>query len=187
MSCNYRNSKKIKGFDNYTIDLEGNIYSFLSNMYLKPYLDTKGYLQVELRDNDGNRKMKKVHRLVAEAFIPNPNNLPEVNHKDENKQNPKAENLEWCTSKYNSNYGTRKERISHSMRNSEFKKRKAILQFDLDNNFIREYSTIERVKNYGFNQPNVIAVLKGRRKHTCGYTFKYKEDIIDELSYNNVS
>lgn len=140
-----------------------------------------------MRDNFGNRKTKKVHRLVAETFIPNPNNLPEVNHKDENKQNPSVENLEWCTSKYNSNYGTRKERIGNSLKISEFKMRKAIVQFDLNNNFIREYDTIERVKDYGFNQPNVIAVLKRRRKHTLGYIFRYKEEVLDELPFNNVS
>jgi hypothetical protein len=179
--------KKINGFSNYTIDLEGNIYSLLSKKYLKPWLDKKGYLTIELRDDNGNAKSKKVHRLVAETFIPNPDNLPEVNHKDENKQNPKVDNLEWCTSKYNSNYGTRKERLGQSIRNSEIKKRKAILQFDLENNFIREYDTIERVKDYGFCQPNVIAVLKGRRKHTGGYIFKYKEDVENELSYDNVS
>ena len=79
-------------------------------------MDSKGYLQVELRDDYGKRKIKKVHRLVAETFIPNPDNLPEVNHKDENKQNPSVSNLEWCTSKYNSNYGIRKERIGFSIK-----------------------------------------------------------------------
>ncbi len=140
-----------------------------------------------MRNNQGERKIKKVHRLVAEAFIPNPNNLPEVNHKDENKQNPNVENFEWCTSKYNSNYGTRKERLGISIRTSKLKRRKPIYQYDLDGNFIREYDTIERVKEYGFNQPNVIAVLKGRRNKTGGYIFKYKEDVLNELSYNNIS
>lgn len=124
---------------------------------------------------------------MAETFIPNPNNLPEVNHKDENKQNPKVNNLEWCTPKYNSNYGTRKERIGTSIRNSKIKRRKSIYQYDLNGNFIREYDTIERVKEYGFCQPNVIAVLKGRRNYTGNYIFRYKEDVLNELSYNNLS
>ena len=125
--------------------------------------------------------------MLAEAFIPNPDNLPEVNHKDENKQNPSVNNLEWCTSKYNSNYGTRKERIGFSIRNSEVKRRKSIIQYDLNENFVREYNTIERVKDYGFSQPNVIAVLKGRRNQTGGYIFRYKEDVLNELSHNNIS
>lgn len=85
--------------------------------------------------------------MVAETFIPNPENLPEVNHKDENKQNPCMNNLEWCTSKYNSNYGTRKERLGNSIRNSKVKRRKSIIQYDLNGNLVREYDTIERVKD----------------------------------------
>lgn len=77
---------------------------------LKQSETEKGYLQVSL--NYGYfRKSKRVHRLVAEAFIPNPNKYKEINHKDENKKNNNVENLEWCDRKYNMNYGTIKERI----------------------------------------------------------------------------
>lgn len=76
---------------------------------------TRGYVYVSLCGH-GNQKRVRVHRLVAEAFIPNPNNLPQVNHKDENPSNNKAENLEWCTSKYNTNYGTGRERASAKIR-----------------------------------------------------------------------
>ena len=67
---------------------------------------------------DKKRHKWRIHRLVAETFIPNPDNLPEVNHKDENKLNNEASNLEWCTHKYNSNYGSRPRRIGefHSKR-----------------------------------------------------------------------
>jgi hypothetical protein len=70
---------------------------------------TKGYLYVSLC-KCGKQKRVRVHRLVAEAFIPNQDNLPEVNHKDENKENNAVSNLEWCTNKYNCNYGTGRER-----------------------------------------------------------------------------
>lgn len=76
---------------------------------LKQYIK-QGYPQVTLTLNN-KRKYCNVHRLVAEAFIPNPNNLPQINHIDENKLNNNVDNLEWCTAKYNCNYGTRNSRI----------------------------------------------------------------------------
>lgn len=171
----------IPNFEDYLINSDGDIYSIRSNKFLRPWLDSKGYLQVQLF-KDGVKHTFKVHRLVAEVFIPNPLNLPEVNHKDENKQNPKATNLEWCTTRYNNNYGTRGDRISKSNKMSSNRNRKAIVQLDHNFNIIREYDTIERVKEFGFNQPNVIAVLKHRRKSTGGYIFMYKEEYEDELS-----
>ena len=81
---------------------------------LKPQMKKKGYLQVGLR-KEGKYKMFKVHRLVAQAFIPNPEGLPQINHKDENPSNNRVENLEWCDSKYNNNYGTHNERIVQTM------------------------------------------------------------------------
>ncbi len=80
------------------------------NKILKQSKNYKGYLFVGLCKN-GKEKKYKVHRLVAEAFIDNPNNLPQVNHKNENKECNISNNLEWCTNKYNCNYGTRNERI----------------------------------------------------------------------------
>lgn len=76
---------------------------------LKQY-DKRGYMQVTLTLN-GKRKYCNVHRLVAEAFIPNPDDLPQINHKDENKLNNNVNNLEWCTAKYNCNYGNRNSKI----------------------------------------------------------------------------
>lgn len=78
-------------------------------------IDKNGYKSVML-SKDGNRKRYLVHRLVAEAFIPNPNNYPQINHKDENKINNKVNNLEWCDRKYNMNYGTRSKRQSENLK-----------------------------------------------------------------------
>ncbi len=92
---------KIKDFEDYTIDKNGNVFSIRKDKYLKPYLDRKnGYLSVALY-KDGTHKNYRVHRLVAETFIPNPSNLPQVNHIDGNKLNNNVDNLEWCTSKQN--------------------------------------------------------------------------------------
>ena len=79
-------------------------YRALNGRQLRPAQDKKGYLMVSLNKN-GQSKTRRVHRLVAETFIANPDKLPQVNHKDENKCNNNIDNLEWCTPSYNTNYG----------------------------------------------------------------------------------
>lgn len=102
--------KQVPDFPHYFVDEQGNVYSdFNKNLVkIKPWLDSKGnYLQVGLM-KDGKRHRLLVHRLVAITFVPNPQNLPEVNHKDKDKTNCCVENLEWCTRKENlyDSYGT---------------------------------------------------------------------------------
>lgn len=86
----------------------------LKERILKQTVEPKGYAKVGIR-KDGKLKTVRVHRLVAEAFIPNPYEFPEVNHKDENKANNRVENLEWCSSKYNCRYGTKAKRAFQTM------------------------------------------------------------------------
>ena len=92
---------------NWNIDDSGGLYFDYGAV---PKQDKNGYLKVNLCYN-GKDKIIRVHRLVTEAFIPNPDNLPEVNHKDEDKTNNRVENLEWCDRSYNINYGTRKDKV----------------------------------------------------------------------------
>lgn len=94
-----------------------------------------GYLRVIL-NTDGGRKHFLVHRLVAEAFIPNPQNMPQINHKDEDKTNNSVDNLEWCDAKYNNNYGERTKRASIA-------KFKTVKQYDMQGNFIREFGSLK--------------------------------------------
>lgn len=108
--------KQIQGYDGlYSVDETGTIYG-QKGKPLKPYDNGYGYLIVDLYGKDGTRKHKKVHRLVAETFLENPNGFFEINHIDENKHNNQLCNLEWCTSSYNKRYGTRKKSRSDGMK-----------------------------------------------------------------------
>ena len=115
--------------DLYEITDDGKVISY--NKYpegheLKSHPIGDGYKAVTIKFNDGKFRMRYIHRLVAEAFVPNPNNYPLVNHKDENKFNNKADNLEWCTAKYNCNYSKDKKK-SIKRKNAGAPKRVALL------------------------------------------------------------
>lgn len=99
------NTGQVRSLDKYD-----SMNRFYEGRILKLFADRLGYLRAQLYSNN-KKKSFLVHRLVAEAFIPNPDNLPQVNHRDENPSNDNVDNLEWCDAKYNSNYGTRIDRI----------------------------------------------------------------------------
>lgn len=96
--------RKLCNYSNYRIYPDGRVYSEFYNKFVSPTYDTGKYLQVTLTDDFGNRKTIKVHRLVASAFLPNLDNLREINHKDFDKTNNNVSNLEWCTRTYNVRY-----------------------------------------------------------------------------------
>lgn len=126
----------------------------------------RGYYYVGLSKN-GIVKRYLVHRLVAQAFIDNPNNYKEVNHKDENKLNNSVDNLEWCNAKYNINFGTCIERRSK-------KKSKPVLQYTLDGEFVREWSSARECGKNGFCHQHIGACCRGQLKHYKGFIWKYK-------------
>ena len=140
----------------------------------KPSITRQGYYQVDLLV-DGHRKSLKVHRLVAIAFIPNPNNYPYINHKDENPLNNKVDNLEWCTQKYNVNYGTSRQRLSKSLRNNSNAPRKATVQLSLNGEVLARYSSIsEAARQTGISQAMISYCCLGRYKTAKGFIFRYE-------------
>lgn len=101
-----------KGYEGkYQVSSEGRVWSVKGQKYLNGTIATSGYVYIHMTAENGKRKKERLHRLVAIAFLDNPNNYPQVNHKDENKLNNAVSNLEWCSAKYNCNYGTRNQRI----------------------------------------------------------------------------
>lgn len=167
--------KDIKGYEGlYQVSNWGRIKSirFGKERIMKLCPDRYGYLYIVLYKNN-IKKAYRVHRLVAEAFIDNTDNLPCVNHKDENKQNNNVENLEWCDAKYNLNYGTRNERISKNRDIS--KQSKPVLQYTLDGQFVREWLSAKQAEiEGGFNQGNICMCCRGKRKYHHNFIWRYK-------------
>ena len=111
----YERWEYIPGFGTrYKISNLGRIYSTQSGKILKTCVSNKGYELAHLCNGSQHSKQYSVHRLVAKTFIPNPENLPVINHKDENKLNNSAENLEWCTYGYNNSYNSVRTKMVHS-------------------------------------------------------------------------
>lgn len=134
-----------------------------------------GYKRVSLSLNK-KLKHKTVHRLVALAFIPNPQNLPEINHKDENTKNNCVENLEWCSRKYNANYGTLPQRESEWGINHP-KKSIPVVKMALDGEFLAEYPSIkEAARQHGIGDECIVRCCKGKQETSAGYKWKYKKD-----------
>lgn len=182
--------KQIKGYPDYFIDENGNVYSKKSGRYLRGSVMTNGYKSVELFTASGKSKRLLVHRLVAEAFIPNPDGLPVVNHKDESRDNNSVDNLEWCTHKHNVNYGTaqerktqklepfyRSERIKVTARENGKKVSHPVIQFTKEGEFVAEYQSGKEASiKTGINHAHIMANCAGKGyKSAGGYRWQYKE------------
>lgn len=175
---------KIGGFNGeYEISSYGRVrsYKIEHNRYhtgvqkrphlLKTRKDKRGYIHIFLNKN-GKCVNYLIHRLVAQAFLPNPNNYPQVNHKDENKSNNKVENLEWCTKKYNLHYSNVCQKMVTA---AKIKRQKVVLMYDEENRFLREFESATIAAKYiGDYQQNVSACCYGKIKKVKGFIFKFK-------------
>ncbi len=145
--------KKIKDFENYEINEKGQVRR--NSKILKPEIRT-GYYSVELSKN-GKRVHKRIHRLVAETFIPNPDNLSQVNHKDENKLNNCISNLEWCDNTYNSQYP----------------ENKSVYCLDLDKFY---KSASEASVHTGVSRTSIVKCCRGQLQSAGGMLWCYAKD-----------
>ena len=143
----------------YQVSNLGNIKSLIKNKILKPYINKKnGYSYIGLHKNK-KIKVIRIHRLVAIVFMPNPNNFPVINHKNKIRTDNNIDNLEWCSQKYNVTYSLAKK----------------ILQYDLNNVFLKEWdSAMEIQRNLKINNSNIIACCISKRKTAGGFKWKYK-------------
>ena len=149
----------------YKVSNKGNVFSVMrvssqgkkcGGLTLKPRNVGYGYLQVSLYKN-GKMKQKFIHRLVAEAFIPNPENLPQINHIDEVKTNNELSNLEWCTREYNNNYGTRIERFTQALS-------KKVRAVNVETGEVLTFNSTHEAGRKGYSQTSVAAACRGDYK-----------------------
>ena len=151
--------KDVVGYEgHYQVTSCGKVWSHKNGKFLKPRKGSCGYLQVSLSKN-GKVKTYSVHRLVAEAYLPNPNRLPQVNHKDENKENNALPNLEWCDQKYNINYGSHNQKIS-----------KRVYCIELDKTFDSSHAAARELNLF---QTNITKCCKGKHKTCGGFHWRY--------------
>lgn len=168
--------KTIPGLKYYEASDLGHIKRIGATKPLKGSCDRDGYVQVRLSENN-IQFTKKVHRLVALAFLENPNNYPMVNHKNEIRDDNRVDNLEWCSAKYNSHYSAKNiyhDSIIHRM--------KPVVQYDLNLNKIREFeSTRSAARAICTTNSHICECCNGIYKTCKGYIFKWKDDEPVEL------
>ena len=163
--------KDINGYKElYQVSNWGRVKSlkFGKERILKPGINGKGYFQVQLWKNN-NSKNYVVHRLVAQAFIPNPDNLPCINHRDECKTNNNVENLEWCSYQYNINYGTCIQRKTE-------KQSKTVYQYSMDGEFVKEWKSLMEIeRSMEFSAGSISQCCNGKLNTAYGYVWRYKK------------
>lgn len=175
--------KKIEDYDNYFIYDNGDVLNTSTNKILQGSIGESGYKYYRLSKNN-TKQMFYAHRLVAQYFLDNPNNLPIVNHKDGNKLNNNVDNLEWVTEKENILHGIKtglkiykkgKQNAMYGKFGKNSNRAIPILQFDLNNNLIKQWdSQIEIQRELGYKQSVISNCCNGRGKTAYGYIWKHK-------------
>lgn len=152
--------------DGYWVDPKGRIWSEKSNKYLKPCYNKWGYAYVDLCNNRHKSRVF-IHQIVAKMFIPNPNNLPQINHKDEDKTNNHVENLEWCTASYNNSYGSLPYKTAKRCG-------KPVLCVETGISYV---SAGEAARRTGCCSKSILHVCNGKFHTTHGYHWKFVKEV----------
>lgn len=158
----------------YFVMTNGNIINQKTGKILKQQENSKGYKVVRV-EIDGKKKTYRVHREVAKAYIPNPNNLPQVNHKDGNKSNNNVENLEWVTNQSNVNHAIKNglwKNVFEASRKTNQKRMKPIIAKNLETGDIKKYKSISEAER-DIGTRHICDVLKGKRSQAKGFFFYY--------------
>lgn len=159
----------------YQVSSSGRVKSlkFGKDKILRQGKNKYGYLYVKFY-KDGKSKILQVHRLVAQAFIENPNNLPMINHKDEDKTNNIVDNLEWCNNYYNITYGTCQQKKSEKLINRQDQS-KQVYQYNTQGELIKIWESTMECKRNGYTQSSISACCRGELKSHRGYIWSYEE------------
>ena len=162
------NLGRVRGLDRMVFNKRGS-KTIVNGRILKQKTDRYGYKCVCL-SKDSKSKHFAVHRLVAQAFIPNPENKPTVNHINEIKDDNRVDNLEWMTVAENNQYGTRNQRMGKTQQ-------RAVIQYTLSNDYIAKYESIQEASiKTNMSEAAIINICKGRQKHPKRYIWRYVND-----------
>lgn len=165
-------SKQINGFERYIINSVGIIYDIKTKRNICQWVDNVGYYQCNLYDENNKKYYKRVHRLVAETFIPNPNNYQQVNHKDGNKRNNNVDNLEWTTNSKNTQHGYDNNLYKYKSRSHP------INVYDKNGIYLTTYKSIRSLcEDLKLNRKTVTSILKKEKlTNNYNYLFEYAEE-----------
>lgn len=172
------NMGRVKALEREVLYSNGRRHKY-GERFLSTFTNHKGYVTVCLCKN-GVCTAKRLHQVVIGAFYERPYGLNSINHKDENKQNNRLDNLEYCTSKYNSNYGTRAERYKEKVTNDP-RRSKRVIQTNLDGDFIREFPSLREIeREFGYEPVHIRDVCNGKQKTSYGFKWKWACNRIKE-------
>ena len=158
---------KIEGFEKYEVSNLGKVRNIKSGRVLKTSLNNNGYLRLFLCENN-KRKHLYLHRIIATAFIDNPDGNPCVNHIDENKLNNDLSNLEWCTERENAIHGTRTKRVAEKLSQK-------VIQLDLNDNILNVFKSMRQAeRETGIDATSISACCNGKRKSAGRFKWRRK-------------